>query len=257
MTSASETPRAAAASLTAALRSRGRYTVVFSTDPGYHRWCHLWPTECTGAGHARSTGRYHEQVAELAIRTYGDPVLRQVAQEVEEVDGRVAQLAEEMIETMYAAPGVGLAAPQVGVRRRLFVWDTGDGRGPRVVVNPRIVETSGTWTYEEGCLSVPGLFWPITRPKDVHLVGVGLDGEEISIEASELEARVFLHEVDHLDGVLLVERLDPDQRREAKRLLAERALTPAAGDPDGLGQLLDPLEAKGIRGVVGRRRSPR
>jgi len=209
-----------------------------------------------GPGGGPTGDRYDGEVPELTIRTYGDPVLRQVAREVEEIDGRVAQLAEEMIETMYAAPGVGLAAPQVGVRRRLFVWDSGDGQGPRVVVNPRILETSGTWTYEEGCLSVPGLSWPITRPKDVHLVGVGLDGEELSIEATELEARIFLHEVDHLDGVLLVERLDPEQRKEAKRVLAERALKLADGDPDGLGQLLGAPEEDPV-GARARRRQAR
>lgn len=186
----------------------------------------------------------------LAIRTYGDPVLRQPAAAVEEIDGRVAALAAQMVETMYEAPGVGLAAPQVGVRRRIFVFDTGDGAGPRTVVNPRIVETAGEWTFEEGCLSVPGLSWPIVRPRDVHLVGLDLDSNELSIEATEYEARVFLHEVDHLDGVLLVERLDPDQRREALRILRARSVTAGAPDPDGLGLLADWL-GEGATGEAG------
>jgi peptide deformylase len=158
----------------------------------------------------------------LTIRQYGDPVLKQMTKDVEEIDGRVAKLVDDMLEAMYAAPGVGLAANQVGVQRRLFVYDVGDG--PKVIINPRIVETSGEWTYEEGCLSVPGLSWEIVRPNQVHLVGLSLDGEELSIETDEYEGRVFQHEVDHLDGTLLLERLDDDQRREALKVLRARAL---------------------------------
>jgi len=158
----------------------------------------------------------------FTIRLYGDPVLGQPAKDIEEIDGWVAKLAENMLETMYEAPGLGLAANQVGVERRLFVYDIGGG--PVVVVNPRIVETSGEWEYEEGCLSVPGLSWPIVRAGSVHLVGYGLDGQELSIEADELEGRVLQHEVDHLDGIVLVERLDDERRREAKALLRSRAL---------------------------------
>ncbi len=154
------------------------------------------------------------------IRQYGDPVLRQATKDIDVIDGSVAKLAEDMIETMQAARGVGLAANQIGVQRRMFVYDTGDG--PVVVINPRIVETDGEWTYDEGCLSVPGLSWPIVRPNSVHLVGLDLEGIELSIEANELEGRAFQHEVDHLDGRLLIELLDEDQRREAKAILRER-----------------------------------
>ena len=170
------------------------------------------------------------------IRTYGDPVLRQRAREVEDIDSRLKQLADDMAETMYAAPGVGLAAPQVGVQKRLFVYDTGDGEGVRTIVNPVVSEARGEWTFEEGCLSVPGLSWEIVRPKEIHLTGYDLEGNEVSLDADEYLARVFQHEVDHLDGVLLVERLDEDQRREAKRILRERALN-LASDPDGLATL--------------------
>ena len=173
-------------------------------------------------------------MAAYTIRTYGDPVLRQRAPDVEDIDGRLKQLADDMVETMYAAPGVGLAAPQIGVQKRLFVFDTGDGEGPRTIVNPVLSEARGEWTYEEGCLSVPGLSWPIVRPKEVHLTGYDLQGNEVSVEADEFLARVFQHEVDHLDGVLLVEHLDEDQRREAKRILRARALHLPAGDADGL-----------------------
>jgi peptide deformylase len=170
------------------------------------------------------------------IRLYGDPVLNSKAADVTEIDGRIASLAETMIETMYEAPGVGLAANQIGVQRRVFVYDIGDG--PVTIINPQIIESDGEWTYEEGCLSVPGLSWEITRPNQIHLVGFDLDGNEISIETDEFEGRVFQHELDHLDGVLLLERLDDDQRREAKKILRERSLEIAqSGDPDGLGRL--------------------
>ena len=161
-------------------------------------------------------------MASLAIRTYGDPVLKRRASKIEDIDGKVAKLAEVMVETMHDAPGVGLAAPQVGVQKRLFVYDVNDE--PLVVVNPAISDSRGEWEYEEGCLSVPGLSYRITRPKEVHLTGYDLDGNEVSIEADELLARVFQHEVDHLDGILLVDRLEPDHRREALRVLRERTL---------------------------------
>ena len=171
----------------------------------------------------------------IPIRQYGDPVLKARTREVEEIDGALVGLIESMIETMYAAPGAGLAANQVGVQRRLFVYDAGEGA--RVVINPRIVESDGEWAYEEGCLSVPGLSWEIVRPNAVHLVGLDVDGNEISIEAEEFEGRVFQHELDHLDGVLLVERLQEEQRKEALKILRGRALDLDAADPDGLSSL--------------------
>src|SRR2546426_10661381 len=161
-------------------------------------------------------------MAAFSIRTFGDPVLRMRASEVTELDGRLKNLVDGMVETMYAAPGVGLAAPQVGVQKRLFVYDIGDG--PQTLVNPVIDESRGEWTFDEGCLSVPELSWPIVRPKEVHLRGFDLDGNEVSLEADELLARLFQHELDHLDGVLLLEHLEPDQRKEARRILRQRAL---------------------------------
>jgi peptide deformylase len=162
----------------------------------------------------------------LPIRQYGDPVLKQATRELDEIDGRVAKLVDDMLDTMYAAPGVGLAANQVGVQRRLFVYDIGDG--PQVIINPRVIETSGEWTFEEGCLSVPGLSWQIVRPNRIHLVGLDLDGNELSIEAEEYQGRVLQHEVDHLDGALLIDRLDEDQRRDARRILRARAAAAAS-----------------------------
>lgn len=163
-------------------------------------------------------------MAPYEIRVIGDPVLRQRAADVDDIDGKLVRLVDDMVETMYAAPGLGLAAPQVGVQKRLFVWDLNDGKGPQAIVNPEIVESDGEWTYEEGCLSVPGLSWEIVRPNHVHVVGHDLDGNEVSIEASELEGRMFQHELDHLEGILLVERLDPDQAKQAKRQVRDLML---------------------------------
>ena len=168
-------------------------------------------------------------MAGYTIRVFGDPVLKQRAAEITDVDGKLVRLVDDMVETMYEAPGIGLAAPQVGVQKRLFVYDLQDGSGPQAIINPTISESRGEWEYEEGCLSVPGLYFPIVRPKEVHLTGVDLDGNEVSIEADELLARLFQHELDHLDGTLLLEHLTPDQRKQAMRELRRRALEgPAA-----------------------------
>ncbi len=161
-------------------------------------------------------------MALLPIRVFGDPVLRQPASPVEEIDDNLRRLAEDMLETMYMAPGVGLAAPQVGVQKRLFVYDVGEGA--RAVVNPVLSGHRGEWEYVEGCLSVPDLHWPIVRPDEVHLRGWDLDGNELSVDGDELLGRLFQHEVDHLDGILLLERLDPAQRRSAMRALRQRAM---------------------------------
>lgn len=149
-------------------------------------------------------------------------MLRQRSSEIANIDAALVRLADDMIETMYDAPGVGLAASQVGVQRRMFVYDVGEG--PFVVINPEIVESSGEWTYHEGCLSVPGLSWDLVRPKEVHLRGIDLEGNELDIDADELLARCFQHEMDHLDGVLIVERLEDADRRDAMRILRNRAL---------------------------------
>ncbi len=172
----------------------------------------------------------------LPIRVYGDPVLNQLTTEIDTIDGRVVALAERMIETMNEAPGVGLAANQVGVQKRLFVYDKGEG--PVVVVNPVIQETDGEWTYEEGCLSVPGLSWDITRANAVHLTGFDLNGNAIDLQTTEFEGRIFQHEMDHLNGVLLIERLDADQRRQAKKILRKRHVEHSRRDPDGLHLLM-------------------
>ena len=155
-------------------------------------------------------------------------MLKQRAAEVNEIDGALVRLTEDMVETMRAAPGVGLAAPQIGVQKRLFVYEVPDSdEGPKTIINPVISDFRGEWEYEEGCLSVPGLYFPIVRPKEVHLTGYDLDGNEISIEADDLMARMFQHELDHLDGRLLLELLEPDQRKQALRELRRRSLEEA------------------------------
>ena len=149
-------------------------------------------------------------------------MLTQRSAEVTDIDGKLARLVDDMVETMHEARGVGLAAPQVGVQKRLFVYQLED-QEPVAIVNPEIKETRGEWEYDEGCLSIPGLYFPIVRPKEVHLVGFDLNGNELSVEADELEARCFQHEMDHLDGRLLISVLDKDQRKEAMRELRRRA----------------------------------
>jgi peptide deformylase len=171
-------------------------------------------------------------MAPYEIRVFGDPVLKQRAADVADVDGRLARLADDMIATMRAAPGIGLAAPQVGVQKRLFVYELPDADGPHTIVNPVIGESRGEWVYDEGCLSVPGLSFEIVRPDEVHLTGVDLDGNEVSIEARELMGRLFQHELDHLDGILMIERLDAKQRKEALRSLRERTMGFSDGRPD-------------------------
>jgi peptide deformylase len=164
-------------------------------------------------------------MAAFAIRTYGDPVLRQRASDVDEIDANVRRLVDDMIDTMYDAAGLAVAAPQVGVEKRLFVYDLNDDHGPRAMINPVIEELDGEWTYDEGCLSVPGLYFTIRRPKDALVRGVDLDGNELRIEATTLEARMFQHEIEHLDGHLVLERLTPAQRKTAMRVLRERQVT--------------------------------
>ena len=154
------------------------------------------------------------------IRTFGDPGLKRRCPDITEIDGSIARLSADMLETMYAAPGVGLAANQIGIQKRIFVYDIGDG--PHTVINPTIVETSEEWEYDEGCLSVPALYFPIKRPRRVVISGLDLDGNEFTQEGVDLLGRVFLHETDHLDGFLLLDRLDAGTRREAMRVMRER-----------------------------------
>jgi peptide deformylase len=167
-------------------------------------------------------------VAILPIRTFGDPVLRTRAREVGALREEHKRLIKDMIDTMRDAPGVGLAAPQVGVLERIFVWEVEGEHG--AVIDPVIVERSErTDEEEEGCLSLPGLVFPVVRAAEVTIEGLDERGEPIRMEADDLLARVFQHEVDHLDGVLFPDRLPEGLKREAMRILREQALGLPAG----------------------------
>ena len=162
-------------------------------------------------------------MAILPIRQFGDPALRQQAGSVERVTELHRALAADMLDTMREAPGVGLAGPQVGVLERIFVWEVGEEHG--VVINPQITERSSeTELSEEGCLSLPGLYYPVERASRVRVEGSDLDGAEVVLDAEGLLARVCQHEIDHLDGVLFVDRLSEDLRREALQQLRDQAL---------------------------------
>ena len=173
------------------------------------------------------------------LRLFGDPVLKQRARVVEDIDDDVVTLVHGMYETMDLEDGVGLAAPQVGVRKRLFTFDLHEGDGPGVVINPEIVERDGEVLSEEGCLSVPGYRFEVVRAERVTMQGLDLDGDELVLEGDDLLARMIQHEIDHLDGVLLLDRVEPDVRREALRDMRTRELgatapTPHAGNDRGL-----------------------
>lgn len=140
------------------------------------------------------------------IRTMGDEVLTKQCKEVKAMTPRTAVLIEDMLDTMYEAMGVGLAAPQVGVLKRIVVIDVGEG--PIVLINPEILETSGEQTGDEGCLSVPGKAGSVTRPFYVKVKALNEEMEEVIYEGEELLARAFCHEIDHLDGHLYVEKVE-------------------------------------------------
>lgn len=168
----------------------------------------------------------------LEIRIFGDPVLRQPALEVRDFDRALARLAHDMTETMHAASGVGLAANQVGVLRRLFTYDDpGDddveGTAGAVVNAVLLGSSEDVEESDEGCLSFPGLFYPVKRPLTVHVRHQDLHGEEHEVELSGFGARIWLHEMDHLNGVLFVDHLARHDRREALRIMRERDLDPS------------------------------
>ena len=143
------------------------------------------------------------------IREMGDPILNKVCKEVKEINERTQILIDDMIETMYEANGVGLAAPQVGILKRIVVIDVSpEGEEPMVLINPEILETSGEQTGAEGCLSVPGKSGAVTRPNYVKVKALNEDMEEVIYEGEGLLARAFCHEIDHLDGHLYVEKVE-------------------------------------------------
>ena len=150
------------------------------------------------------------------IRTYGDPILRKKSKDIENIDGSVSELAQDMIESLKAYGGIGLAANQVGVDKRIFVVDRSNLDlidEPLIAINPKIVEISGKQTEEEGCLSIPETFDYVTRPIGVTVKALDLDGKELQIQGKGLLARVLAHEIDHLDGVLFIDHLSAIRRK--------------------------------------------
>lgn len=158
------------------------------------------------------------------IRTFGDPVLRLKTKAVDTIDDTIAVLVADMIETMYAAPGVGLAANQIGISKRIAVFDAQDELGPRVLINPEIIEVSGEWEHEEGCLSVPGYAWEITRPGFARVRALDLKGNEVEYAGDGLIGRILQHEIGHLDGILLIDALPRLTRKRALKDLRDDAL---------------------------------
>jgi len=171
-------------------------------------------------------------------------VLRQRSSDVTEIDGRLAALCQDMFVTMYQAEGAGLAAPQIGVQKRFMVYDLGAGDGPQVLINPVITESDGECEFYEGCLSVPGLRFDILRPSRVNLTGVGLYETEVEFEADEWFARLLQHELDHLNGVLLIDHLDEDQRRAAKKALRKMSMEGTRAAAGALGEIDDSTRSK-------------
>ena len=164
-------------------------------------------------------------MAVLKVRRYGDPVLRRRAVSIDAVTPELKRLVDDMTDTMYDEVGIGLAAPQVGHSVRLLVVGDEEGRGVQALVNPVITESGGSVTAEEGCLSLPGIFADVTRAQWVKLEARDLEGRPITITARGLRSRVFQHEIDHLDGVLFIDRLDPVTRDRIKRRIKKDGFT--------------------------------
>ncbi len=155
-------------------------------------------------------------MAVRSVKQYGDPILRQVAQPVAAVTPDIKTLIADMVDTMWRQVGIGLAAPQIGVSLRIFVMDDGKG-GARAIVNPVITERGGAVREEEGCLSLPGIFADVERSRSVKVEGLDGEGQPVSFEAHGLEAKVIQHELDHLNGVLFIDRLPPVMRDRIKK----------------------------------------
>ena len=164
-------------------------------------------------------------MAVLSMRRYGDPILRLLAAPVAAVTPEIKTLIADMAETMWHQVGIGLAAPQIGVSLRIFVMDDGK-RGARAIVNPVVTERGGVVKEEEGCLSLPGIFAEIERSKSLHIEGLDGEGQPISFEAQGLQAKIIQHELDHLDGVLFIDRLPPVTRDRIKKKIQKEGLAP-------------------------------
>jgi peptide deformylase len=182
--------------------------------------------EQTDPGPSPEERREWRATALRLVRQYPDPALRNAASPVAQVDDEVRRLAARMVDVMDRAHGVGLAAPQLGVLRRMLVYRVGEEDAVRVLINPQLSELSEEIVVStEGCLSLLGgeLQVPVSRHARVHVSAVDSDGDPVELEAEGFEARVIQHEIDHLDGVLIVDRAQDEQRREALRELRLRA----------------------------------
>ncbi len=164
-------------------------------------------------------------MAVLSMRRYGDPILRLLAAPVAAVTPEIKTLIADMAETMWHQVGIGLAAPQVGVSLRIFVMDDGK-RGARAIVNPVVTERGGVVKEEEGCLSLPGIFAEVERSKSLRIEGLDGEGQPIRFEAQGLQAKIIQHELDHLDGVLFIDRLPPVTRDRIKKKIQKEGLAP-------------------------------
>ena len=161
-------------------------------------------------------------MASSEVKKYGSDVLREVAQPVEEITDGIRQIAEDMLKTMYSSDGVGLAAPQIGISKRIIVIDIDPydpSYDPMVLINPEIVEREGQVDAEEGCLSVPEIRGGVKRSEKVTVKALNLDGERVQIEATDLLARALQHEIDHLNGVLFVDHLSRLKQQLIKKQL--------------------------------------
>jgi peptide deformylase len=163
-------------------------------------------------------------MAVLTIRKYGDPILRRRAAPVEGVTPEVRRMVADMIDTMYDEVGIGLAAPQVGIPLRIIVVGDDETREARALVNPVIAAAGGQVTAEEGCLSIPGIFAPVSRAAWVTVEARDIENRPLTITGQALLARVLQHEIDHLDGVLFIDRLEPVARDRIKRKIKKEGL---------------------------------
>jgi peptide deformylase len=163
-------------------------------------------------------------MAVLSVRKYGDPALRRRAEPVGDVTPEIRAIIADMTETMYDEVGIGLAAPQVGISLRLIVVADDEGRNVQALLNPAITDRGGEATAEEGCLSIPGVFAPVTRAAWVKVEAQSVAGKPVTIDARGLRARVLQHEIDHLDGVLFIDRVDPVTRDRIKRKIKKDGL---------------------------------
>jgi len=151
-------------------------------------------------------------MAVLAVKTYGEKVLREISKPIEKITPEIVNLVKDMTETMYTASGVGLAAPQVGVAKRIIIIDD-EEKGAIALINPEIIEKEGEMISEEGCLSLPELYAQVKRFAKIKVESLDLNGEKIAIEAKDLLARVIQHEIDHLNGILFIDKIGKTKRK--------------------------------------------